>query len=172
MLHHHDRVGAPRQRPAGRDGSSGSGQHRNLRNRSACDRFRVERKPDGTRLRGGGEISGAQREAVDIGAVERRHVDRRRDVFGKRQSQRIRKNTLFRLCRPGKQGRFEAGERILARQYRQELLLTGALPGGRWRGVHVGGLNSNGGTEWRQRAYRRHIPRCRPAPQARHRPAA
>ena len=40
-------------------------------------------------LAGRGEIGGTHRKAVDIGTVERRHVDRRRDVLGQRAAERI-----------------------------------------------------------------------------------
>ena len=40
-------------------------------------------------LAGGGKIGGTHGKAVDIGAIERRHVDRRGDVFRQRTAERV-----------------------------------------------------------------------------------
>ena len=42
-----------------------------------------------------GKIGGAHRKAIDIGAVERRHVDRRHHVLRQRAAERIRKRPLL-----------------------------------------------------------------------------
>ncbi len=70
-----------------------------------------------------GEIGGTHRKAIDVGAVERRHVDRRRHVFGQRAAERIGERALLCRHRARKQRGFEARQRILARQNGQELVL-------------------------------------------------
>jgi hypothetical protein len=44
-----------------------------------------------------GEIGRAHRKAVDIGAVEGRHVDRRDDIFAERRAERVRELARFAL---------------------------------------------------------------------------
>ena len=50
---------------------------------------------DRRRFAGRGEIGGTHRKAVDIGAVERRHVDRRHDVLRQRAAERVGKRPLL-----------------------------------------------------------------------------
>ena len=78
VLDHHHRVGAARHHAAGGDGGRGAGLDLELRRMAAGDHLGVERELLRRAVGGAGRVGGAQREAVDIGAVERRHVDRRR----------------------------------------------------------------------------------------------
>ena len=95
MLDHDDSVGAARHRTAGRDRSGGARQHRPYRRGAAGDDFVVQHDAHRRRLAGGGQIGGAHRKAVDIGAVEWRHVDRRHDILRQRAAERIRKRPLL-----------------------------------------------------------------------------
>ena len=68
-----------------------------LRRMAAGEHLGIEREAARRRVARAGGVGGAQREAVDIGAVERRHVDRRRDVVrsargrARRRAQRSRR---------------------------------------------------------------------------------
>jgi hypothetical protein len=74
-------------------------------------------------LAGGSKVGRTHRKAIDIGAIERRHVDRRHDVLGERAAERIRKQPLLARHGAREQGGFETRQRILARQDGQELFL-------------------------------------------------
>src|SRR5712672_252490 len=101
----------------------------------------------------GGKIGGAHRKAVDIGAVERRHVDRRHDILRQRAAERIGKRPLLGWDRARKQRSFETPKRILARQNGQELVLIQAVTAfRRGRIAHVG-------THISRAAYK-HLPVC------------
>ncbi|MEY9923188.1 hypothetical protein ABIF99_009503 [Bradyrhizobium japonicum] len=83
----------------------------------------VQRKANGRAFAGRGEIGRAHGKAVNVGTVERRNVDRRRDVFGERRAERI--GNLARLARDRarEQRSFKARQRVLAREDLEELLL-------------------------------------------------
>ena len=123
VLDHHDGVRPARHRTAGRDRRGRSRQYRPRRRGAAGDHLVVQHHAHRRRLAGGSEIGGTHRKAVDIGAVERRHVDRRHDVLGERAAERVGERALLARHRARKQGGFETRQRILARQDRQELVL-------------------------------------------------
>ena len=77
----------------------------------------------GVAFAGRSEIGGTHRKAIDIGAIERRHVDRRHDVFGQRAAERIGERPRFARHSARKQRGLEPRQRILARQDGQELVL-------------------------------------------------
>ena len=89
VLDHDDGIGAARQRAAGRDRGRRSRQHGPLRRGAAGDDFVVQHEADRRGFTGGSEIGGTHRKAIDIGTIERRHVDRRHDVFRQRAAERI-----------------------------------------------------------------------------------
>ena len=89
MLDHHHRVGAARNHAAGRDRGGRAGRDLERRRMAAHDHLAVETQParrDVARARG---VGGAQREAVHIGAIERRHVDRRGHVMREHAAERV-----------------------------------------------------------------------------------
>ena len=96
-------------------------------------------KRTGRRFAGRGEIGGAHRKAVDIGAIERRHVDRRHDIARQRAAERIGQAAALGWHRARKQRGFETRQRFLARQDGQELVLIHAVAAFRHGSVgHVG----------------------------------
>ena len=103
VLDHHDGIRAARQRAAGRDRRRRARQHRPLRRDTAGDHLVVEPQAYGRGFVRRGEIGRAHRKAVDIGTVERRHVDRRRDVLAQRTTKRIRELARLAGDRPRKQ---------------------------------------------------------------------
>ena len=123
MFDHHDGVRPARHRTAGRDWRGRSRQYRPRRRDAAGDHLVVQHHADRRSLAGGSEIGRTHRKAIDIGAIERRHVDRRHDVLGKRAAERVGERALLRRHRTRKQGGFETRQRILARQDGQELVL-------------------------------------------------
>ena len=60
------------------------------RRMAADDDLAVEREPPRRGVARARGVGGAQREAVDIGAIERRHVDRRRHVMREHAAERRR----------------------------------------------------------------------------------
>ena len=66
------------------------------RRMAAHDDFAIEREPARRGVGRAGEIGGAQRKAVDIGAVERRHVDRRQHVVRQHAAERRGDRNAFR----------------------------------------------------------------------------
>ena len=93
VLDHHHGVGAARHHAAGGDGGRGAGPTsifgRDARRRSP----RRSAQPARRRVAGAGGVGGAQREAVDVGAVERRHVERRGHVMRQHAAERVRQAT-------------------------------------------------------------------------------
>ena len=81
MLDHHDGVGAARQWTASRNRRGRARQHGPRRRDAAGDHFIVEHDTNGSSFAGQGEVGGAHRKTVDIGAIERRNVDRRHDIL-------------------------------------------------------------------------------------------
>ena len=91
VLDHHHGVGAARHHAAGGDGGGGAGPDLELRRMAAGDHFGVERDLLGACLGRAGGVGGAQRKAIDIGAVERRHVDRRGQIVRQHAAERSRR---------------------------------------------------------------------------------
>ena len=77
VLDHHHRIGAARHDAAGGDGRCRTGHDFQQRRMSAHNDLGVEAKPPRRSVGRTRDVGGAHREAVDIGAIERRHVDRR-----------------------------------------------------------------------------------------------
>jgi hypothetical protein len=124
MLNHHDGVCPARHRTAGRDRRGRSRQYRPRRGGAAGDYLVVQHHADRRSLPGRRKIGRTHRKAIDIGAVERRHVDRRHHVLRERTAERVRERALLRRHRTWKQRGLETRQRILARQDRQELVLN------------------------------------------------
>ena len=95
MLDHDDGIGAARHRPAGGDWRRRPRQHRPRRRGAAGDHFVVEQNADRRGFSGRSKIGRAHRKAIDIGAIERRHVDRRQDIGGQRAAERSGKRPRF-----------------------------------------------------------------------------
>ncbi len=127
VFDHHDGVGAARHRAAGRDRRGGARQHRPRRRDAAGDHLVVEQQAHRRGLAGRGEIGGTHRKAIDIGAIERRHVDRRHHVLGKRAAERVGERAMLSRYRARKQGGLETRQRVFARQDGQELVLIEAV---------------------------------------------
>ena len=128
VLDHHHGVGAARHHAAGGDGGGGAGRDLELRRVAAGDHLGVERELLRRAFGRAGGVGGAQREAVDIGAVERRHVDRRRQIIRQHAAERGGERHAL-----GGQGReiemaFEALARLLGGDHFEKLLLARGLP--------------------------------------------
>jgi hypothetical protein len=83
-------------------------------------------------------IGRAQREAVDVGAIKRRHIDRRRDVVRQHAAERIgQRNGLGRQRRQIEMG-LESRFRVLGRDDFEELL----LPRGGAHGIEQRGFRT------------------------------
>ena len=80
-------------------------------------------KPARRRIGRARGVGGAQRKAVDIGAVERRHVDRRRDVVRQHAAERVGERDRFGGKRREIEMLLEARLRLLGRDDFEELLL-------------------------------------------------
>ena len=155
VLDHHDGVGAARHRAAGRDRRGGARQHRPRRRGAAGDHLVVQHHAHRRGLAGGSEIGGTHRKAIDIGAIERRHVDRRHHVFRQRAAERVGKRALLARHGARKQRGFETRQRILARQDGQELVLIDTVA------VFRRGRLGHAGTHIIPATYR-HRPGCPP----------
>ena len=125
LLDHHHAVGAARQHAAGRDGGGGAGRNLERRRMAAGDHFGVELEKFRIGVAGADDIGGAQREAVDIGAVERRRIDRRHHVVAParapayRQAARVSAASGAKIEMP-----LKAGARFFRRHHFKELLLA------------------------------------------------
>ncbi len=95
LLDHHHRVGAARDHAAGRDRCSGAGFDLQRRRVAAGNHLGIEREDFGRRVTGANCIGRAQRKTIDIGAVERRRIDRGHDIM--RQHARERTGKRYRL---------------------------------------------------------------------------
>ena len=131
VLDHHHGVGAARHHAAGGDGGRGAGLHLDLGRVAAGDHLGVERELLRRAVGGAGDVGGAQRKAVDIGAVERRHVDRRGEIVRQHAAERGRERHAL-----GGQGReiemrLEALARLLGGDDFEKLLLARGLRGRR-----------------------------------------
>ena len=88
VLDHHHGVGAARHHAAGGDGGGGAGLHFDFGRMAAGDHLGVERDLLRRAIGGAGRVGRADREAVDVGAVERRHVDRRGEIARQHAAER------------------------------------------------------------------------------------
>ena len=94
-----------------------------LRRMAAGDHFGVERQPLRRDVACAGAVGRAQREAVDVGAVERRRIDRGHDVFGEHAVERLGKRHVFAGERREIEVPLETRARLLRRNDFEELLL-------------------------------------------------
>ncbi len=85
--------------------------------------LRVEAKPLRRRVARTRRVGGAQRKAVDVGAVERRHVDRRRDVVREHAPERSGKHDALRRQRRKIDMPCKARTRLVGGDDFEELLL-------------------------------------------------
>ena len=128
VLDHHHRVGAARDDAAGRDRGRGAGHHLDRGLDAAGDHLGIEREPLRRAVAGAGGVGGAHRKTVDIGAVERRRIDRRDNIGGEHAGQRRGKRHGFAAERRAIDAGFEAPARLLGGDHFEELLLPrGAL---------------------------------------------
>ncbi len=88
MLDHHHRIGAARNDAAGRDRRRRAGQDLDRGRDAAGDDFGIEREPLARAVAGACRIGRADGKTIDIGAVERRRVDRSDHVGCKNARQR------------------------------------------------------------------------------------
>ncbi len=96
LLDHHDRVGAARHHTAGGDGGRGTEVDAGRRRMTAHHHLGIEAKPLRRCIARADRIGGAQRKAVDVGAIERRNVDRRLDVVRKHAPERCGEGDALR----------------------------------------------------------------------------
>jgi hypothetical protein len=123
VLDHDHRIGAARQRAAGGNRGRGAGCDLKRRRRAAGDDFAVQRETYRRGFAGGREIRRAHSKAVDIGAIERRHIDRHEHVMRQRAAERIGKLARLARQRAREQCCFKPRQRILARENLEKLLL-------------------------------------------------
>ncbi len=88
LLDHHHRIGAARDDAAGGDRGCGAGHHFDRGLDAAGDHFGIERQPLRRAVAGADRVGRAHGKSVDIGAVERRRIDRRNRVGRKHASER------------------------------------------------------------------------------------
>jgi hypothetical protein len=147
MLDHDNGVGAARYRAAGGDGRRRAGPHGLARFDAAGDHLAIEGKLDRVAFAGGREIGRTDGKAVDIRAVEGRHVDGRGHVGGERQSECLADRHLDDGIGSREQGGLETRHGVFARQDGEKLLLVGCLAGrgGGGMGFRIGhGVSRSG----------------------------
>jgi hypothetical protein len=128
MLDHHHRVGAARDDAAGRDRRRRAGRHLERRLNPAGDHFGIEREAARRAVAGAGGIGGTHGETVDIGAVERRRIDRRDDIGCEHAGERRGERHGFAAKRRAIDAGFEAASRHLRRNHFEELFLPRRAP--------------------------------------------
>ena len=128
VLDHHHGVGAARNGAAGRDRGRGAGRHLDRGRDAAGDHLGVKRKPLRRAVAGADRIGGAHGEAVDIGAVERRHIDRRDHVGGKHARQRGAQRLGFGRQRRAVDAGRKTATRFRRRDHFEKLLLPRRAP--------------------------------------------
>ena len=90
---------------------------------SADDHFAVETQPPRRGVARARGVGGAQREAIHIGAIERRHVNRRADVAGEHAAKRIGERDALAGERRATDVPRKTRTRLLGRHHFEELLL-------------------------------------------------
>ena len=123
MLDHHHRVGAARDDAAGRDRRRGAGQYFDRRRNAAGDHFGIERKTLWRAVARARGVGGAHGKAVDIGAVERRRIDRRDHVGREHARQRRAEAKAFAAKRRAVDAGIETAARLIGGNHFEELLL-------------------------------------------------
>ncbi len=97
---------------------------------AADDHLGIETQAYRHRVAGARGVGGPQRKAVHIGAVERRHVDRRRHVMGEHAGERRREHDRLGRQRRELDMARETRGGLLGRDYLEELLLPGGTADG------------------------------------------
>ena len=97
---------------------------------AAGDHLGVERELLRRAIRRAGRVGGAEGEAVDIGAVERRHVDRRGKIARQHAAQRGRERDALGRQRHEIEMAGEAPARLLGGNDFEKLLLARGLSHG------------------------------------------
>ena len=90
---------------------------------SAGDDFTIEREPPRRIVARARGVGGPYRETVDAGAIERRHVDRRRNVMRQHATKRSGERYGFDTARGQIEMLPKAFRRFLGRHHLEELLL-------------------------------------------------
>jgi hypothetical protein len=124
VLDHHDRVGAARNHAAGCDRRGGAGHHLDRRLYAAGNYLGVEDEPSRRAVAGARCVRGAHRETVDVGAIERRRIDRRDNISREHAGERVCKQYGFAAERREVDARCETPARFLRGDHFQELLLA------------------------------------------------
>ncbi len=124
LLDHHHGVGAARDHAAGRDRGGGAGLHLQRRRIAGGDHFGIE--PENFRLAvaGADGIGRTQGEAVHVGAVEGRRIDRRHHVVREHACERERQRHGLGRERRKIEMPLEAQARLIRRHHVEELLLA------------------------------------------------
>ncbi len=91
---------------------------------SAGDHLGIEHEPPRRAVGGARGVGGAHREPVDAGAVERRHVGRRREIGGEHAFERIGEGDGLDRQRSEIDGAFEPAARLGGGNHFEELLLA------------------------------------------------
>src|SRR5262249_44733810 len=115
---------AARDDTAGGDRGRGACRHSERRCMAADDHLAIEAEPSWSRVAGTCSLGGAQRKAVHVGAIERRHVDRRRYVGRQHARERRVERPPLALERRKRDVLCEARARVRGRDYLEKLLLA------------------------------------------------
>ena len=123
LLDHHHGIGATRDDAAGGNGRGRAGRHFDFRRVAAGDHFGVEHQPLGRAVAGAEGVGRTQREAVDIGAIEWRRVDRGDHIMREHTRERSRKRHRLGRKRLEIEMPLEARARFLGGNDFEELFL-------------------------------------------------
>jgi hypothetical protein len=150
VLYHDHGVGAAGNDAAGRDRRCGAGLDLERRRMPAGDHLAVETKAARRGIARARSVGRAQREAVDVGAIERRHIDRRGDVMREHATERGRERDRLGRKRRRIEVPGEARARFLGRHDFEELFLARSAAD---RGQDVGGAIALGGFRFETRSH-------------------
>jgi hypothetical protein len=128
VLDHQHGISAARQHGAGRDHGRGPGGHRLAGLDAGREDLGVEPQGAGLVIAGTKSVLRPDREAVDVRAIEARHVDRRDHVLGEHPAAGLRERHALLAERCQRQMAMEAGDRLVAVDDLEELLLPGGAP--------------------------------------------
>jgi hypothetical protein len=127
VLDHHHRIGAARDDAAGGDRRRCAGRHFDGGRNAAGDHFGIERKTFWRAVAGACGVGGAHGKAVDIGAVERRRIDRRDHVGCEHARQRRAEGETLTAERRAIDAGIETTARLVGGNHFEELLLPRSL---------------------------------------------
>ena len=123
MLDHQHRVGATRNHAAGRDHGRSTGQDGQAGGHPRRQHLGIERE-DARLGRGRARrIGGAQREAVDVGSIEARHIDSGDDVVSEDPTDGLAERHAFLAERRQLEVAMKAGDRLVPIDHLEKLLL-------------------------------------------------